>query len=106
MKNIYLGFIFLAYSLFLFLFSPKEPGNLFGYKSPQLNTHRRIWEWSNTCFGLLVLIGSCFYLIISIFLEGQGISLSMKLNKGALIYLAFSFAVTELYVFMRKRMNR
>lgn len=106
MKNIYIGLICLCYSLFLLFLSPKEKHNILGYKSLQQNTHKDIWKWTNECFGLLTLVGSIIYFIISIILEMKHISFSARLNKYGLIYIIISFVLTEFYGFIRIFKNK
>lgn len=101
MTNIYIGLICLGCSLFLIFYSPKEKGNMLGYKSLQLNTHKDIWKWTNICFGLLTLIGSIVYLSLSI-LEALKIINFANLNKYGLYYIGIAFAVTEFYAFYKK----
>ena len=102
MKAIYIGLIFLCYSLFLLFLSPKDKKNMFGYKSLQQNTHKDIWKWTNECFGLLTLAGSILYLALTIIFEVNNISLSRKLNKYGLIYIIISFVITECYGFIKR----
>ena len=102
MKGSYIGLICLCYSLFLLFLSPKDKKNLFGYKSLQQNMHKDIWKWTNECFGILTLVGSIIYLTLSIILEINDISISSQLNKYGLIYIVFSFILTECYGLMKR----
>ena len=102
MKGSYIGLICLCYSLFLLFLSPKDKKNLFGYKSLQQNMHKDIWKWTNECFGILTLVGSIIYLTLSIILEINDISISSQLNKYSLIYIVFSFILTECYGLVKR----
>lgn len=103
MKNIYIGLICLAFSLFICFFSAKEGYNALGYKSPQLNTHKKIWFWTNRCFGILTIIGSALYLLISILalLVLKNEAFLWTLNKLGLIYIVIAFVITEVYAFTK-----
>lgn len=105
MSNINIGLICLGMSIFILFFSPKESykNNALGYKSPQLNTHKNIWFWTNKCFGLLALLGSILYLLISVVLVLTGhVGFSTTMNKYLLIYIGLSIVLTEIYGLTKK----
>lgn len=102
--NLYIGIFFLCFSLFLRFYSPKERGNMLGYKSPQLRTRRRVWFWSNRCFGNLALAGSAVYLTVSTaFLAAGKTEWLDEVNRYIIPYLLLSIVVTEIYTFIRVR---
>ncbi|WP_313129014.1 hypothetical protein [Anaerocolumna sp.] len=105
MINVSIGLICLGMSIFILFFSPKESykNNALGYKSPQLNTHKNIWFWTNKCFGLLALPGSILYLLISIILVLTGhVEFSTAMNRYLLIYIGSSIIITEIYGLTKK----
>ena len=79
---------------------------MFGYKSFQQGMHKEIWKWTNQCFGLLIMIGSIVYLIISIVLQVKGISYSARLTKYGFIYVVISFVLTECYGVIQRYRNK
>ena len=100
----YMGIFFLCASLFLRFYSPKERGNMFGYKSPQQGMRRNVWFWSNKCFGKLALTGSTVYLASDVFLLFTGnMERLERLNRYILPWILFSIAVTEIYTYIRTR---
>ena len=96
MNNLGMGILFLCFSLFLRFYSPREKGNMLGYKSPQQGMRRNVWFWSNRCFGKLALAGSAVYLAASIILLILGkTEMAYKLNLyiipvDAIIPVAFA----------------
>lgn len=104
MNNLGMGILFLCFSLFLRYYSPREKGNMLGYKSPQQGMRRNVWFWSNRCFGKLALAGSAVYFAASIILLILGkTEMAYKLNLYIIPYLLFSTGVTEIYTFIRVR---
>lgn len=109
MSNIYIGLICLGMSIFILFFSTKESYryNALGYKSPQLNTHKNIWLWTNKCFGLLALIGSTLYLVVSLILILSGnVNFAITMNKYGLVYIVLSIIITEIYAFSKKVVDK
>lgn len=108
MNNIYIGLICLALSIFICFFSPKEGYNPLGYKSPQLNTNKKIWFWTNRFFGILAMIGSAIYLLISIFtlvvLKNE--PFLIMLNKFGLVYIVIAIVITEVYALTKSLKER
>ncbi len=107
MDNLIVGIICLTYSLFIYFFSPKEGKNMLGYKSPQQGMHKNIWKWSNKCFGILVLLGSSIYLIITITMRFFNISkYNSIINRYGIIYIFLCIIITEIYTFVNSHKNR
>ncbi len=101
MNNLTIGIICFAMSLFLYFYSPKNI-SILGYKSPQLGTHKKIWKWSNKCFGFLAIIGSAIYLFLSIIFRIANIcEYDRIMNKFGIAYSLICIIITEVYTFVR-----
>lgn len=96
MNNITIGIITIVYAVFLRFMSPKERDNMLGYKSIQLGTNKKIWEWTNRGFGTLALIGSVCYLLASLYLHfTQNSNFDKRLQHIGLIYIIISVVIVE-----------
>lgn len=98
--NLYYGIVCFGISIFIFFISSRER-NVLGYKSPQLNTHKKIWLWTNKCFGFLTFIGSVIYLLLSLIFY-KDVKYLADLTKYGMFYIVFSIVATELYAYMKK----
>mgnify|MGYP000935694320 CR=1 FL=1 len=107
MNNLIIGLLALAFSLFICFLSPKEGKNVLGYKSPQQGTHKNIWKWSNRFFGVLAIIGSVIYIIITIVFKILSIKeYNNKLNLYGMVYIFLCIIATEIYTFVKASKNR
>ena len=106
MSNYIIGLLCFVLAVWITFFSPKEGRNIFGYKSPQ-GMNKNIWKWSNKCFGILAMIGSFLYLLITLIAQllGQD-QFSNEINKYAILYIFVSIIITEVFTFVRSRKSR
>lgn len=101
MSNLFIGILCMLLSLVIFFYSPQEGSNMLGYKSPQQGKNKKIWYWSNKCFGILAIIGSAIYLILSLILKFMEITLyDHTINSLGLAYIFICIIITEVYTFI------
>ena len=74
---------------------------------PTKGMNKNIWKWSNKCFGILEMIGSFLYLLLTLIVQLLGKDqFSNEINKYAILYIFLSIIVTEVFTFVRSRRSR